>query len=193
MGYHLDDDELNKVFKRFKALADKKKTVSDADLEALVGDEVYQPQGDLGVGQRAGAVRQQRHPHGGGARCAMPRRAQTVTDAGFGTGPVDAVYQGINRIVQVPNVLTEFLVQAVTEGIDANGDVTIRIAVPESRGYSHTAQGRPRRRLFSGRGIDTDIIVASAKAYMQALNKLIDAEGVEQSTVHIVNGERSAV
>ena len=52
----------------------------------------------------------------------------------------------------------------------------IRVAVPESRGYKHTAQGRPRRRLFSGRGIDTDIIVASAKAYMQALNKLLAAE-----------------
>jgi 2-isopropylmalate synthase len=99
-----------------------------------------------------------------------------ITDAGFGTGPVDAVYQGINRIVQQPNTLVEFLVQAVTEGMDANGDVTVRIEVPESRGYSSTAQGRQRRRLFSGRGVDTDIIVASAKAYMQAVNKLISAE-----------------
>jgi len=192
MGYHLEDEELNKVFRRFKDLADKKKTVSDADLEALVGDEVYQPketwelvnvQVQCGNNVVPTAVVTLRNTDSGA----------TVTDAGFGSGPVDAVYQGINRIVQVPNVLTEFLVQAVTEGIDANGDVTIRIAVPESRGFTHTAQGRPRRRLFSGRGIDTDIIVASAKAYMQALNKLIDAEGVEQSTVHIVNGERSAV
>ena len=115
---------------------------------------------------------------------------QVVTDAGFGAGPVDAVYQGINRIVGVPNILTEFLVQAVTEGIDANGDVTIRIAVPESRGHSHTAQGRPRRRLFSGRGADTDIIVASAKAYMQALNKLIDAEGEDSAVVRISDREQ---
>ncbi|NUQ36352.1 MAG: 2-isopropylmalate synthase [Caldilineales bacterium] len=192
MGYHLEDEELNKVFRRFKDLADKKKTVSDADLEALVGDEVYQPketwelvnvQVQCGNNVVPTAVVTLRNTDSGA----------TVTDAGFGSGPVDAVYQGINRIVQVPNVLTEFLVQAVTEGIDANGDVTIRIAVPESRGFTHTAQGRPRRRLFSGRGIDTDIIVASAKAYMQALNKLIDAESATQSTVHIANGERSAV
>jgi 2-isopropylmalate synthase len=78
-----------------------------------------------------------------------------------------------------PNNLVEFLVQAMTEGIDANGDVTIRIEVPDSRGYKETAQGRQRRRLFSGRGVDTDIIVASAKAYMQALNKMIDALKIE--------------
>ena len=93
----------------------------------------------------------------------------------MGAGPVDAVYKAISGVVNAPNNLIEYLVQAVTEGIDANGDVTIRIEVPESRGYSETAQGRQRRRLFSGRGVDTDIIVASAKAYMQALNKLIDS------------------
>ena len=99
---------------------------------------------------------------------------------------MDAVYQGINRVVGVSNKLVEFLVQAVTEGIDANGDVTIRIEVPmDSAGFTETAQGRPRRRLFSGRGVDTDIIVASAKAYMQALNKALAAEGAESSSVSI--------
>ena len=66
------------------------------------------------------------------------------------------------------------MVQAVTEGMDANGDVTIRIEVPDhGRDVLETAQGRIRRKLFSGRGVDTDIIVASAKAYLQALNKQI--------------------
>ena len=122
------------------------------------------------------------------------RTAEVLMDAGFGTGPVDAVYQGINRIVKQPNLLTDFLVQAVTEGLDANGDVTVRIEVPDSRGYSETAQGRPRRRLFSGRGVHTDIIVASAKAYMQALNKLIAAlEGDDaSSTVNIAAAETQA-
>ena len=74
----------------------------------------------------------------------------------------------------------------MTEGIDANGDVTIRIEVPDrSLGYKETAQGRPRRRLFSGRGVDTDIIVASAKAYMQALNKALAMEIEESSAVDI--------
>ena len=101
---------------------------------------------------------------------------EEITEVSFGAGPVDAVYTCIDKIVQQPNELTEFLVQAVTEGIDANGDVTVRIEVPESRGHSKTAQGRPRRRLFSGRGVDTDIIVASTKAYLQALNKLCTAD-----------------
>ncbi len=188
LGYHLDREELNEIFQRFKELADKKKTVTDADLEALVGDELYQPVETwelLDVQVQCGnqviptAVVKLRNNETG----------EVVVDAGFGTGPVDAVCQGINRIVQAPNVLTEFLVQAVTEGIDANGDVTIRIEVPDSRGYSETAQGRPRRRLFSGRGVDTDIIVASAKAYMQALNKMLDAQRGENASVNITAAE----
>ena len=64
--------------------------------------------------------------------------------------------------------------------------MTIRVAVPESRGFSQTAQGRARRQVFSGRGVDTDIIVASAKAYLQGLNKIIAAQGgVESSAVSI--------
>lgn len=172
MGYHLDRTALNEVFTRFKQLSDKKKDVSDADIEALVGDEIYQPeetwaletvQVNCGTTVVPTAVVILRNL----------RTGEEVTDAGFGTGPVDAVYQGINRIVQVENTLVEYLVQAVTEGIDANGDVTIRIEVPNGEGFTATAQGRPRRKLFSGRGVDTDIVVASAKAYLQALNKQI--------------------
>ena len=84
------------------------------------------------------------------------------TDAAIGTGPIDAVYKAINRIIDVPNRLTEYRVDAVTEGIDALGDVTIRIEKDE--------------RAYVGRGSDTDIIVASAKAYMNALNRLIATE-----------------
>ena len=86
----------------------------------------------------------------------------SVTDAATGTGPVDAVYMAINRIVKVPNKLTEFRVDAVTEGIDALGDVTIRVAKED--------------KTYVGRGSDTDIIVASAKAYMNALNRLLATE-----------------
>ncbi len=180
MGYHLSDEELNKVFQRFKALADKKKIISDVDLEALVGDEMYQPRETWELVNVQVQTGTQVVP----TAVVTLRNLKTgaeITDAGFGTGPVDAVYQGINRIVGAPNRLVEYLVQAITEGMDANGDVTIRIAVPDSRGYKHTAQGRPRRRLFSGRGVDTDIVVASAKAYMQALNKLLAANTNEDS------------
>ncbi|MCH8974425.1 MAG: 2-isopropylmalate synthase, partial [Chloroflexi bacterium] len=81
------------------------------------------------------------------------------TEAATGTGPVDAIYRAINRIVSVPNELTEFSVNSVTEGIDAIGEVSIRI---EQDG-----------REYVGRGADTDIIVASAQAYMNALNRLL--------------------
>ena len=176
LGYHMESVELNEIFSSFKELADKKKTVTDADLEALVADEVYQPketwelvnvQVQCGSNLTPTAVVILRRLDSG----------EEVTDAGFGTGPVDAVYQGINRIVGVENTLVEFVVQAVTAGMDANGDVTIRIEVPDrGRDMVETAQGRVRRRLFSGRGVDTDIIVASAKAYLQSLNKQIASE-----------------
>jgi len=184
MGYRLDDEELNRAFKRFKELADKKKTVTDTDIEALVGDEVYHPketwelvnvQVQTGTNVVPTAVVTLRNLETG----------EEVTEAGFGAGPVDAMYQGINRIVGVPNRLAEYLVQAITAGMDANGDVTIRIEVPESRGYKHTPQGRPRRRLFSGRGVDTDIVVASAKAYMQALNKLLATGEGDSSAIRM--------
>ncbi len=87
---------------------------------------------------------------------------KSLADAALGTGPVDAVYKAINRIIKVPNKLTEFTVKSVTEGIDAIGEVLIRI---ESDGVSYT-----------GRGASTDIIVASAKAYMNALNRLLLAK-----------------
>ena len=186
MGYHLDRENLNEVFIRFKDLADKKKTVTDADIEALVADELYQPveiwellgvQVQCGTNMTPTAVATLRNNESG----------EEITDVSFGAGPVDAVYTCIDKIVKQPNELTEFLVQAVTEGIDANGDVTVRIEVPESRGHSETAQGRPKRRLFSGRGVDTDIIVAGTKAYLQALNKLC-ASDEDDAQVSIAAG-----
>jgi 2-isopropylmalate synthase len=89
----------------------------------------------------------------------MNREGERIEDAAVGDGPVDAVYKAINRIVQAENTLTEYTVKSITEGIDAQGDVIIRIE----------ADGR----TYTGRGTDTDIIVASAKAYMNALNKLL--------------------
>lgn len=174
MGYHLSPEEIKDVFLRFKDLADKKKSISEVDLEALVGDELYQPV------EAWELLEVQVHSGSNMTPTAVVKLRDNATGAvklgaTVGTGPVDAVYKSINQIVQVENNLVEFLVQAITEGMDANGDVTIRIEVPDSRGYKETAQGRQRRRLFSGRSVDTDIIFASAKAYMQALNKLIDA------------------
>jgi 2-isopropylmalate synthase len=84
-----------------------------------------------------------------------------MVDSAHGTGPVDAIYKAINRVVGAQNTLSEFSVQSVTEGIDAIGEVTIRI---EGDG-----------RTFTGHGANTDIIVASARAYINALNKMLAA------------------
>ncbi len=182
MGYRLSEKDLDEVFRRFKDLADKKKVVTDADLQALIGDELYQPpevwqiedvQVNCGTNVIPTAVVRLRNVETG----------ELVTDAGFGTGPVDAVYAGINRLVGAPNKLVEFVIQAIDQGMDAVGDVTIRIEADELVGTVERAQGGRGQRIFSGRGIDTDIVVASAKAYMQALNKLLAAKEERESVV----------
>jgi 2-isopropylmalate synthase len=159
LGYSLSEEEFNRAFAAFKELADKKREITDRDIESLIAEElrtvseVYHLDriqvscGDRGI--PTAAVR------------LIGRGGKVLADASLGTGPVDAVYKAINRIVKVPNVLTEFAVKSVTEGIDAIGEVLIRI---ESEGVTYT-----------GRGADTDIIVASAKAYMNALNRLLAA------------------
>ena len=92
---------------------------------------------------------------------------EELMDAAIGTGPVDAVYKAINRVVDIPNDLIEYSVQSVTAGIDAMGDVTVRL--------------RHSQRIYSGHAANTDIVVASANAYMQALNRLYGSTQVEGS------------
>jgi 2-isopropylmalate synthase len=177
MGYHLDDSQLVRAFDRFKDLCDKKKVVSDRDLEAIVSDEVYQPvevyslehiQVSCGDHAIATATVSLRGPNG-----------VVMTDAAHGTGPVDAVYKAINRLVGVPNELTEFAVNAVTEGIDAVGEVTIRIEAKANGDdlLPINPQTGERRYVFSGHGASTDIVVASGRAYLSALNKLLAVIG----------------
>jgi 2-isopropylmalate synthase len=178
LGYDLKSEDLNRVFERFKELCDKKKIVTDPDIEAIVNDEIYQPvelwrllhiQVSCGSGLRPTATVRLKGPDG-----------VTREDAAIGAGPVDAVYKAINRIVQVPNVLTEFSIKAVTEGIDAVGEVTIRLEpTGDNGGNGHgesnvvNTQTGLRSRTYSGHGADMDIIVASAKAYVSALNKML--------------------
>jgi 2-isopropylmalate synthase len=175
MGYFLTQAELNRAFKRFKELADKKKTVTDADLEALVEDQVYQSQevyrldglqvacGTMGLPT---ATVRLKGPEG-----------EVHVQAAIGTGPVHAVYKAIDAIVGLPNTLVEFNVHAVTEGIDALGEVTVRLQAEDTSFHQRTLpqNGRMQVRTFGGYGADTDIIVAGAKAYLAALNKLVIA------------------
>ncbi|MDI6901749.1 MAG: 2-isopropylmalate synthase [Anaerosomatales bacterium] len=158
LGYELPDDEFERVYDAFLDVADKKKEVYDEDLEAIVGesertvDEVYHLAqvhvscGDPGIPTATVEL--------------VSREGEHLIDSSHGNGPVDAVYNAINRIVAVPNDLTEFSVQSVTRGIDAMGEVTIRVRSEDGR-------------VFTGRGAHPDIIVASAKAYTNALNRLL--------------------
>jgi 2-isopropylmalate synthase len=177
MGYELTDDELNEAFARFKELADKKKTVTDADLAALITDQLYQPREIYvldGLQVACGTM---------GLPTATVRMTgpdgQEHVQAAVGTGPVDATYKAIDKIVQCPNTLLEFTVRSVTEGIDAIGEVTVRLEGENGSKHQRTSpqSGIVTARTFGGHGADTDIIVASAKAYLSGLNKLLVASG----------------
>ncbi len=158
LGLAVTDDEFERVHQEFLALADKKKEVYDEDLEVLVGEterslhEVYHLErvqvtcGDPGIPTATVEL--------------VDRDGSHLIDSSHGTGPVDAVYKAINRMIDVENDLTEFRVEAVTRGIDALGEVTIRVTSPDGR-------------VFTGRGAHSDIIVASARAYTNALNRLL--------------------
>jgi 2-isopropylmalate synthase len=160
LGYTLKEEDLNRAFAAFKELADKKKDITDRDIESLLAEErrtlteeyhldrVQVTCGDRGIPMA-------------GVRLIDPGGKTIIEGAALGTGPVDAVYKAINICVKEPNNLTEFTVKSVTEGIDAIGEVLIRI---ENEGVTYT-----------GRGADTDIIVSSAKAYINALNRLLAA------------------
>jgi len=162
LGYSLSEEDFSRAFSAFKELADKKKEVTDRDIESLIAqelrtvsetyhlDRIQVSCGDRGIPTASVKL--------------TTADGQVLADAALGTGPVDAVCKAINRLVGVPNILTEFSVKSVTEGIDAIGEVLIRI---ESEGVTYT-----------GRGADTDIIVASARAYMNALNRLLAARKV---------------
>ncbi|NOX60319.1 MAG: 2-isopropylmalate synthase [Planctomycetes bacterium] len=160
MGFEpFDDDELDRIFKRFKRLADKKKDVTEAELEALVADVHYQPL-DLyilqGVHVSCGAP----SIPTASVSMALPE-GDTQTRAATGTGPVDAIFTAINRLLPFEVKLLEYAVHAVSGGIDTLGEVTVRIRCGTG----------DAERTFRGHGADTDILVASAKAYVAAINK----------------------
>jgi len=160
LGYELSEEDFNRAFTAFKELADKKREVTDKDIESIVAEE-HRTMSETYHLDRLQVTCGDRGIPTAAVRLIGPD-GEAVADAALGTGPVDAVYKAINRLVAVPNELTEFTVKSITEGIDAIGEVLIRI---ESDGVTYT-----------GRGADTDIIVASAKAYTNALNRLLVAK-----------------
>jgi len=160
----VDEERLTDLFGRFKAFAEQRKTVTEADLQALVTEE-DQPAHDLfqlvdlqvscgRPGMSTATVR------------LTTRDGEEHVAASVADGPVNAVFQAIDAILATPNTLVEYAVHGVTAGRDALGEVTVRLA-PNGEDAS----------TFGGYGADTDVIAASARAYLAALNQLVAASG----------------
>ncbi|MFC3606546.1 2-isopropylmalate synthase [Stutzerimonas tarimensis] len=154
LGILLGAEELNAAFARFKDLADKKHEIFDEDLQALVTDTLAEEAPEhfkllgMEVSSRTGVAPQ--------ARLSLSIDGQTLETSAEGSGPVDATFKAIERVVDSGATLLLYSVNAITQGTDSQGEVTVRL----ERGG----------RIVNGNGADTDILVASAKAYVNALN-----------------------
>jgi 2-isopropylmalate synthase len=156
LGYELGDNAIEDAFNRFKALADRKKNVYDEDIEALL-DEGIATAADRMKVMALTVIAGTMGPQSATLTLDIDGHHQTVQSTG--NGPVDAIFNAIQKIVPHEAVLELYQVHAVTEGTDAQAEVSTRLAM----------QGRS----FTGRASDPDTLVASAKAYLSALNKLM--------------------
>jgi len=155
LGYSLDDKEINLAFKRFKSLSDMKKNVYEEDIEMIIMDEIHKiPEryrllylnvncGNMIIPTSTVRLEADENVH---------------QDVGVGVGPVDATFKIIKKIVKTNSKLVKFSVNSITKDMDAQGEVFVKL---EEKGL-----------IAIGKGADTDIIVASAKAYVNALNRL---------------------
>jgi 2-isopropylmalate synthase len=175
LGYPIGSQtELARIFDEFKKLADKKKYITDPDLIALYNDQAGTTEEDPFQLVDLQVVSGSMGMPTATVRLKLPT-GQLVTDVAVGTGPVDAAYKAIDRIVGIDAELLEYAVNSVTQGIDALGEVQVRVA-PRGQvtdGALNPQNERARSRVFHGHGADTDIIVASAKAYLAALNRML--------------------
>ncbi len=160
LGFTLSEEETIDAFNRFKELADLKKTVTDADLSVLARQQITDPEAVHDLKDLQVACGQ---PGMSTATVRLAGPGGTETAAAIGAGPVDAAFRAIDQLVGVRSTLIEYDVHSVTAGIDALGEVTVRIRESDSE------EGR----VFGGYGADTDIIAASAQAYLAAINRLI--------------------
>jgi 2-isopropylmalate synthase len=153
LGYSLSDDELNTLYTRFTELADKKKEVFDDDLRLLMGDEILKTSSHYRLEQLQVNAGSHSIPT---ATVRIGTKDSVVQESSVGDGPVDAVFNAIDRAIKANYQVENYQVRSVTSGRQAMGEVQVRI--------------RSGDQLYSGRGVSTDIIEASAKAYLQAIN-----------------------
>jgi 2-isopropylmalate synthase len=157
MGYHLEEGQLDTVFEDFKKLADKKKEIYDADLEALIEGRMHDGKGpweivalhtSAGTGVLPHAAIQLRHSDG-----------RKVEEAAVGDGPIDALFKAIEKITDVKVRLRDYQVRSVTVGEDAQGEVSVDVEHNE--------------KLYKAQAVSTDIIEASARAFLDAINRIV--------------------
>ncbi|UZJ38356.1 2-isopropylmalate synthase [Prosthecochloris sp. SCSIO W1103] len=170
LGYKVTGEELEKVYERFLSVADKKKEIYDDDLRVLMGDELNKPLEPLELD----------YLHVNSGTASIPTatvriraKGNTYEESSTGDGPVDACFRAIERALSLGSLLYSYSVRSTTAGRQALGEATVRLKDGEH--------------LFTGRGVSTDIIEASAKAYLQALSLRQDAEENENNNT-IDNG-----
>jgi len=158
LGFSLNEEELNKAFTRFKEMADRKKDITDHDIEAIVENEI----------RKVPVTYELAYLHISSGTTIVPtatvglnRGEEPAEEAACGNGPVDAICKAVDKITGYNCRLASWGISAITAGKDALGEVTLRIAENNSE------------KLYMGRGISTDILEASARAYINAVNKMI--------------------
>jgi len=157
LGYYLGEEELNQAFTRFKELADKKSSLTGEDIEAIALEYIRTE------GQEWKLTAYEVHSGGKeappSATITLEREGERVTERAIGDGMVDAVCKAIRAALKIEANLFAFTVEAITEGLDALGDVTVQLDIDNRR--------------VVGRGVATDIVEASARAYLNAVNKVL--------------------
>jgi len=160
LGYTLNQEEVQKAFEQFKKLADKKKEVTDRDIEALVKEnvseiaEVFELESfQISSGNKVIST----------SVISLKRNGEIFSEAATGDGPVDAAFNAMDRVVGFSMELEEYSLRAVTEGKDALGEVAVKVS--------------KNGKNFTGRGVSTDVVEASIKAYLNAINRVLGEFG----------------
>ncbi|MFQ6133273.1 MAG: 2-isopropylmalate synthase [Armatimonadota bacterium] len=163
LGYTLNEDQLERAYERFLSIADRRKEVSDQDLEAIVRDTAFRVIPEVYALEQAVTSQTEL---GSTAAVVLRTKQGTLEGTGKGDGPVDAIYQAINSMTELDLELVDFNIRAIGSGSDAIGEATVRI-----RWDGHTA---------TGLGSSLDVVKASARAYVDAINRLLFQTGREE-------------
>lgn len=161
LGYELNDQQVNDAFKRFKDLADKKKEISDEDLRAIIEEKIVETKAAFRLDYFHLSYGNQSIPS---AIVRIVNEAgESIDEAGFGNGSIDAIYKAIDKATGEEVELEDYTIKSVTHGKDALGEVYVRLRQGEIS--------------VQGRGVSTDVLEASAKSYLDAINRLVARRG----------------